>query len=98
MNTIIKLGMLFKEGSVPEFGSIELNPKNKSLVLLAADIPKLNSTLTKTACTPYLVNSNGFGFNTGDTAYIADWLTSETGSLYIYHGSTDHWYEFIPNE
>lgn len=98
MNTVIKLGMIFNEGNVPEFGSIELTPQNNNVVLLADDIPKLNSTLTKTACAAYLVNNSEFSFHTGDVAFILDWITEETGSVYMYHGGSDHWYEVIPNE
>lgn len=98
MNKVIKLGMLFNEGDVPDFGSIEQDSISGSLFLLSEDIPKLNSMLTKTAAASYLVNGSSFPFHTGDRAYIIDWLTEETGAMYIYHGSTDHWYEMIPNE
>ena len=98
MNKVIKLGMTFNEGNVPDFGSIEKSPTRRGLFLLSEDIPKLNSTLTKTACLPYLENNTRFSFHTGDIAYILDWLTAETGSMYVYHSGTDHWYETIPNE
>jgi len=98
MNTIIKFGMLFNEGSLPQFGSIESNGSHNGVVLLADDIPKLNSLLTKTACTPCLAPDSAFSFRTGDTACIIDWITAETGSVYMYHSGTDHWYEVIPNE
>ena len=98
MNKIIKLGMTFNEGNVPDFGSMEKDNRSGILFLLAEDIPKLNSTLTRTACLPYLDNNNGFGFSTGDTAYIIDWLTEETASVYVYHSGTYLWYEAIPNE
>lgn len=98
MNKVIKLGMLFNGNNVPDFGSIEQDSGSGSLFLLAEDIPKLNSVLTKTACLPYLENSNEFRFHTGDTAYILDWITEETGSIYVYHSGTDYWYEAIPNE
>ena len=98
MNKVIKLGMTFYEGNVPTFGSIEANPNGHHIFLLSEDIPKLNSTLTKTACTPYLADNSAFSFHTGDLAYILDWITEETGSVYMYHNGTDHWYEVIPNE
>ena len=98
MNKVIKLGMLFNGNNIPDFGNIEQDSDGHRLFLLAEDIPKLNSTLTKTACLPYLANSNEFRFHTGDTAYILDWITEETGSVYVYHSGTDHWYEVIPNE
>ena len=98
MNKVIKLGMLFNEGNVPDFGSIEQDSSSGSLFLLAEDIPKLNSMLTKTASASYLQNGSVFTFDTGDKAYIIDWLSEETGSMYVYHSGTDHWYEAIPNE
>ena len=98
MNKVIKLGMLFNEGNVPDFGSIEQDSNSGSLFLLAEDIPKLNSMLTKTSAVSYLQNGSVFTFDTGDKAYIIDWLSEETGSVYVYHSGTDHWYEAIPNE
>ena len=98
MNKAVKLGMVFNENNIPDFGSIEQNPNSGSLFLLSEDIPKLNSMLTKTVAASYLENDNAFPFHTGDKAYIIDWLTEETGSMYIYHDNTDHWYEVIPNE
>ena len=90
--------MLFNENNIPDFGSIEQNPTGENLFLLSEDIPKLNSMLTKTAASSYLENNSRFPFCTGNTAYVLDWLTENTGSMYVYHGSTDHWYEVIPNE
>ena len=98
MNTTIKLGMTFNEGNVPVFGSMEFDPDTRCVILLAQDIPKLNSTLTKTACTPYLAKNSDFTFKTGDTACVIDWITAETGSVYMYHNGTDQWYELSPKE
>jgi len=98
MNKVIMLEMLINENSVPDFGSIERDPVSHSLFLLAEDIPKLNTMLTKTAAVSYLENGSSFTFCTGDKAYVIDWLTEESGSMYIYHSGTDHWYETIPNE
>ncbi len=98
MNKVIKLGMTFCEGNVPDFGSIEQDSAGHSLFLLAEDISRLNTVLTKSACLPYLEHGSPFRFHTGDTAYVLDWLTAETASMFIYHSGTDHWYEAIPNE
>ncbi len=98
MNKENKLGMLFNESTAPDFGNIEWNSSRRVLFLLAEDIPKLNAMLTKTAAALYLDNISSFTFRTGDTAYVLDWLSEETGSMYVYHSSTDHWYETIPNE
>ena len=98
MNKINKFGMLFNEGNVPDFGSIEPAPSGHNVILLSDDITKINSTLTAAVCGPYLADNSGFSFHTGDTAFIIDWLTAETASMYMYHSDTDSWYEVIPNE
>ena len=44
MNKVIRLGMLFNEGDVPDFGSIVEDIHQRGLYyLLAKDIPKLKS-------------------------------------------------------
>ena len=91
-----KIGISFIEGSVPNLGSIERNDEG-NLFLLAEDIPKLNTMVTKAACLPHIENSNDFTIYTGDTAFILDWISAETASVYTYHSGTDHWYETIPN-
>ena len=98
MNKINKYGMLFYENNVPDFGSIEKIPCSGNVVLLAEDIPKLNSVLTQAGCQAYLVENESFSFHTGDLAYIIDWITEESGAVYMYHSGTDCWYEIIPNE
>ena len=98
MAKILKLGMTFNEGSMPDFGSIDMNPHTKNIFLLADDISKLNTTLTKENCDPYLADENEFSLHTGDMAFVVDWITEETGSVYVYHADTDSWYEMIPNE
>lgn len=98
MNKINKFGMLFDEGNVPDFGGIEPAPGGHSVILPSEDIPKLNSTLTAAACAPYLSDNNSFSFCTGDTAFIIDWLTADTASMYMYYSGTDSWYEVVPNE
>lgn len=98
MNKINKFAMLFNEGNVPAFGSIEPAPSGHNVILLAEDISKLNSTLTAAACAPYLSDNNSFSFHTGDTAFIIDWLTADSASMYMYHGDTDSWYVVVPNE
>ena len=46
--------MAFKDGQEPDFGSIEMSQRYREFTLLAADIPKLNSTLTRANCVPLL--------------------------------------------
>ena len=98
MNKINKFGMLFDEGNVPDFGGIEPALSGHNVILLSEDIPKLNSTLTAAVCNLYFTNNSGFSFRTGDTAFIIDWLTAETASMYMYYSDTDTWYEIVPNE
>lgn len=49
LNKIIKLNMIFNEGNVPDFGSIELG-QDGVLTLLNTDKSKLNSVLTRAGC------------------------------------------------
>lgn len=98
MNKVNKFGMLFNGDNMPDFGSIELAQTDHNVILLSEDITKLNTVLTETACTPYLISGETFSFHTGDIAFIIDWLTEETGSMYMYHKNTDTWYEIVPNE
>ena len=98
MNKINKFGMLFVYCYVPDFGGIEPALSGHNVILLSEDIPKLNSTLTAAVCEPYLTGINSFSFRTGDTAFIIDWLTAETASMYMYYSDTDTWYEIVPNE
>lgn len=54
----IKFGMTFS-GTVPDFGSIE-QCNHRLFTLLAADISKLNSTLTRANCEPLLISGSAF--------------------------------------
>lgn len=97
MTKVMKNGMPFEENNIPDFGSIDRG-EDGHLYLVAEDIPKLNTTCTVAGCTPFLGSSEDFAFRTGDTAFVVDWLTAETGSMYIYHGVRDQWYELTPFE
>ena len=95
MNKVIKLGMLFNEGNVPDFGSIQMKSNDANIYyLLAQDIPKLNGMLTKAAARSYLPESESFDFHTGALAYVVDYKTAGSGKIYAYHRGKDHWYEF----
>lgn len=85
----IKFGMLFRD-SVPDFGSIE-QCDHRSFTLLAADISKLNSTLTRANCEPLLVSGSAFSVYSGTSAIVLD-----EPAVYMYHSGTDTWYEVIP--
>ena len=87
--------MLFIEGNVPDFGSIQMKSNNKNIYyLLAQDIPKLNGMLTRATSAAYLPEGQSFNFYTGALAYVVDYKTAGTGKIYAYHHGKDHWYEF----
>ncbi len=93
MNKVIKLGMLFNEGEAPDFGSIEQNPRySGEYSLLAADIPKLNSMLTRSSCLSYLSNTADLPIMSGSTALVLD-----EPAVWRYHTGTDRWYEVVKN-
>ena len=87
--------MLFHEGEIPDFGSIQQKTENPNILyLIAEDIPKLNGMLTKTAAESYLPEGSRFGFHTGTLAFVVDHKTAGTGKIYAYHRGRDQWYEF----
>lgn len=86
----VKFGMVFKDGKMPDFGSIEKSGV-KEFTLLEADKSKLNSVLTRAACTPHLADGSVFGVPSGANAVIAD-----APAVWRYHAQSDHWYEVIP--
>ncbi len=95
MNKVSRLGMLFSEGNVPDFGSIQMTSKNTNIYyLLAQDIPKLNGMLTRATSAAYLPEGQSFNFYTGALAYVVDYKTAGSGKIYMYHRGQDHWYEF----
>lgn len=96
MSKIIKLGMVFDTAAAPDFGSI-MNTRDNDLTVLAADIPKLNTVLTKTVCEP-LMEVGTFPIVSGDVCFVADWKTSGSAKAYMYEGSSDHWYEVVEEE
>lgn len=95
MNKVIKLGMAFNEGEVPDFGSIQQKPSNTNILyLLAEDIPKLNGMLTRAAAQSYIPEGESFDFHTGTLAFVVDFKTAGSGEIYAYHRGQDQWYEF----
>ena len=73
MNKVIKLGMLFNEDEVPDFGSIQPKTANPNILyLFAEDIPKLNGMLTRTAAESYLPEGQSFNFYTGALTFVVD--------------------------
>lgn len=87
--------MLFNEGDVPDFGSIQKEVTNENIYyLLAEDIPKLNIMLTRAAAETYLLPDQSFDIFTGALAFVVDYKETGTGKIYAYHRGKDHWYEF----
>ena len=97
MNKIILLGMMFDEDDAPDFGSIRQYSGNE-YTLLADDIPKLNSTLTRSHCAPLLADGSFFNVPTGALAFVADWKAEESAKVYMYEMTSDSWYEVVGND
>ena len=97
MNKVIVLGMLFNENNAPDVGSIRLS-RSGDYILLADDIPKLNSTLTRSHITSLLENGSFFNVPTGALAFVADWKTEEAAKVYMYEATSDTWYEVVGND
>ena len=97
MNKVILLGMVFNETDAPDFGSIRQSESGE-YILLADDIPKLNSTLTRSHCAPLLANGSLFNVLSGALAFVADWKTEESAKVYMYEKSSDTWYEVVEND
>ena len=97
MNKVILLGMVFNETDAPDFGSIRQSESGE-YVLLADDIPKLNSTLTRSHCASLLADGSLFNVPSGALAFVADWKTEESAKVYMYEMTSDEWYEVVENE
>ena len=89
--------MLFNENNAPDVGSIRLS-RSGDYILLADDIPKLNSTLTRSHCAPLLANGSLFNVLSGALAFVADWKTEESAKVFMYEMTSDEWYEVVENE
>lgn len=92
MGKIIKLGMVFEIGNVPDFGSIEAG-QDGALTLLEEDVGKLNSALTRAACLPMLAQGCTFSIPGGTNAVVAD-----QPAVWRYHAESDRWYELISGD
>lgn len=90
-------GMKFIPTFDLDFGSIHINPDG-DYTLLADDINKLNNVLTKSVCTPYLIDTQVFNVKSGAIAVIANWKTAGTAKAYIYEPTSDAWYEYAETE
>lgn len=80
---VSKLGMLFDEENIPDFGSIEKSGP-REYTLLSADIDKLNHTLTRSVC------GSVFNVPSGANAVVVD-----KPEVWKYHSGSDKWYEVI---
>lgn len=97
MNKIILLGMVFDEEDAPDFGSIR-QKNGDEYTLLADDIPKLNSTLTRSHCASLLADGSFFNVPTGALAFVADWKAEESAKVYMYETTSDSWLEVVGND
>ena len=93
MSKVIKLGMVFDAENAPDFGSIE--GEGCEFTLLAEDIAKLNTVLKRSVCTALGAQ---WGIPSGANAVVADHISAGTGAVYRYHEGSDTWYEIIPGE
>lgn len=85
---VIVLNMKFPKNNLPDIGSIRLDRNGEYLHLLTADIPKLNSTVTRAVC----VGTYGvpvFYFKSGDVAF-----TDDTQRAFVYNEVSDSWHEW----
>lgn len=89
--------MLFNENNAPDVGSIRLG-RSGDYILLADDIPKLNSTLTRSHCASLLADGSFFNVPTGALAFVADWKTEGSAKVYMYEATSDTWYEVVGND
>lgn len=97
MSKTIKLGMVFDSSTAPDFGSIE-RVGTKEYQLLADDITKLNSTLTKTHLAPLVADGSVVDIPAGSDAIVLDYIAEETAAVYRYHAQSDEWYPVISGE
>ena len=82
------LGMNFPDDTDIDVGSIAFDRHNEHLHLLAVDIDKLNSVLTRAVCIG-TYNAGTFYFQSGDVA-IAD----DTQRAFVYNANSDSWTEW----
>lgn len=79
MSNIVKLGMVFDENSVPDFGGITFG-KDQDLFLTSKDITKLDN-ITQTVC------GTAFNIPTGTQAIVVD-----TADIFVYYSGCDAWH------
>ncbi len=87
MKTII-LNMVFDDENKPDIGSIKFDRYNENLHLLGADVGKLNTVLTRSACIG-TYNAETFYFKSGDVAIVDD-----TQRAFVYNADSDSWTEW----
>lgn len=88
----ILLEMGFKDDASPDFGSIERSNYDE-LTLLDADVVKLNSALTRSACRELLAAPQSFNIPSGCLAIVTD-----QRAVWRYHAASDWWYELIAGD
>lgn len=82
---IKKAKINFYDDNVPDIGSIAVDDDG-DLILLTADIYKLNALFTKSVITT--TYGTEFPFKSGDVALVVD-----ATRLFMYEASSDSWYE-----
>jgi hypothetical protein len=80
------LKMNFPDDTDIDVGSIAFD-REGDLILLGADMYKLNTLLTRAVCIG-IYNVDTFYFQTGDIAYTID-----TSRLFMYESTNDTWIE-----
>lgn len=82
---ITKAKINFNDNNYPDLGSITAD-ESGDLILLSADISKLNNVLTKENIT----KNHGveFPYKSGDIAFVTD-----ATRIFMYESSSDMWYE-----
>ena len=83
------LNMNFPDDTAIDIGSIAFDRYNENLHLLGADVGKLNTVLTRSACIG-TYNAETFYFKSGDVAIVDD-----TQRAFVYNADSDSWTEWL---
>ena len=83
----IILNMRFPDNANIDVGSIRFDRYEENIHLLGADVNKLNTVLTRSACIG-TYNAETFYFKSGDVAIVDD-----TQRAFFYNADSDSWTE-----
>ena len=84
----IILNMRFPDNANIDVGSIRFDRYEENIHLLGADVNKLNTVLTRSACIG-TYNAETFYFKSGDVA-----ITDDTQRAFVYNADSDSWTEW----